>query len=161
MNPGHSASDASRAPLSGLAPDWAAKLITATSEVALVVDRGGIIRHVEFSGTEAPVDGAEGWIGTPWVDTVTSESRGKIEQMLREATTSGTTRRRQVNHPSRAGADIPVAYNAVRAEDGSVIAAGRDVAREAQAVAVNLYREFLRGNSHLRVLSEPIGLGER
>jgi transcriptional regulator PpsR len=127
MNPGHSASDASRAPLSGLAPDWAAKLITATSEVALVVDRGGIIRHVEFSGAEAPVDGAEGWIGTPWVDTVTSESRGKIEQMLREATTSGTTRRRQVNHPSRAGADIPVAYNAVRAEDGSVVAVGRDL----------------------------------
>ena len=50
---------------------------------------------------------------------------------------------------------------AVVAEDGSVIAAGRDVAREAQAVAVNLYREFLRGNGHLRVLSEPIGLGER
>lgn len=50
---------------------------------------------------------------------------------------------------------------AVVAEDGSVIAAGRDVAREAQAVAVNLYREFLKGNGHLRVLSEPIGLGER
>lgn len=50
---------------------------------------------------------------------------------------------------------------AVLAEDGTVIAAGRDVAREAQAVAVNLYREFLKGNGHLRVLSEPIGLGER
>ena len=127
MTSGHSASNASRAPLSGLAPDWAATLITATSEVALVVDRGGIIRHVEFSGAEPPVDGAEGWVGTPWVDTVTPESRGKIEQMLREATTAGTTRRRQVNHPSRAGADIPVAYNAVRAEDGSVVAVGRDL----------------------------------
>ncbi|MDQ8145308.1 MAG: transcriptional regulator PpsR [Gemmatimonadota bacterium] len=127
MTSGHSASNASRAPLSGLAPDWAATLITATSEVALVVDRGGIIRHVEFSGAEPPVDGAESWVGTPWVDTVTPESRGKIEQMLREATTAGTTRRRQVNHPSRAGADIPVAYNAVRAEDGSVVAVGRDL----------------------------------
>ncbi|MEY2733154.1 MAG: hypothetical protein RL340_213 [Gemmatimonadota bacterium] len=127
MTSGHSASDASRAPLSGLAPDWAAKLITATSEVALIVDRGGIVRHVEFSGAESPVDGAEGWVGTPWVDTVTPESRGKVEQMLREATTAGTTRRRQVNHPSRAGADIPVAYNAVRAEDGSVVAVGRDL----------------------------------
>ena len=127
MTSGHSASDASRAPLSGLAPDWAAKLITATSEVALIVDRGGIVRHVEFSGAESPVDGAEGWVGTPWVDTVTPESRGKVEQMLREATTAGTTRRRQVNHPSRVGADIPVAYNAVRAEDGSVVAVGRDL----------------------------------
>lgn len=45
---------------------------------------------------------------------------------------------------------------AVVAEDGTVIAAGRDVAREAQAVAVNLYREFLKGNGHLRVLSGPI-----
>ena len=32
-----------------------------------------------------------------------------------------------MNHPSRTGADIPVAYNAVRADDGSVIAVGRDL----------------------------------
>ena len=127
MTPGDRASDPARPSLSGLAPDWAAKLITATSEVALVVDKGGVIRHVEFSGTEAPVDGAEGWVGTLWIDTVTPESRSKIETMLREATTTGSTRRRQVNHPSSAGADIPVAYNAVRAEDGSVIAVGRDL----------------------------------
>jgi hypothetical protein len=48
---------------------------------------------------------------------------------------------------------------AVVTEDGTVIAAGRDVAREAQAVAVNLHREFLKGNGHLRVLSAPIGGG--
>lgn len=46
-------------------------------------------------------------------------------------------------------------------DDGTVIAAGRDVAREAQAVAVNLYREFLKGNGHLRVLSAPISAGSR
>lgn len=45
---------------------------------------------------------------------------------------------------------------AVVLDDGTVIAAGRDVAREAQAVAVNLHREFLKGNGHLRVLSTPI-----
>jgi hypothetical protein len=45
---------------------------------------------------------------------------------------------------------------AVVLEDGTVVAAGRDVAREAQAVAVNLHREFLKGNGHLRVLSDPI-----
>lgn len=46
---------------------------------------------------------------------------------------------------------------AVLAEDGTVVASGRDVAREAQAVAINLHREFLKGNGHLRVLSAPIG----
>jgi len=117
----------SRAELTGLAPEAAAKLITATSEVALIVDRDGVIRHVSFSGTEAPVAGAEEWVGKAWITTVTPESRGKIEGLLREATSGGPTRRRQVNHPSQTGADIPVAYNAVRADDGSVIAVGRDL----------------------------------
>ena len=45
---------------------------------------------------------------------------------------------------------------AILLDDGTVVAAGRDVAREAQAVAVNLHRAFLKGNGHLRVLSEPI-----
>jgi transcriptional regulator PpsR len=116
-----------RPALSDLAPDWAARLITATSEVALVVDRDGVIRHVSFSGSEAPIDGAESWVGRPWVDTVTIESRPKIELLLKESMGGASTRRRQVNHPSKAGADIPVAYNAVRAENGSIIAVGRDL----------------------------------
>jgi hypothetical protein len=45
---------------------------------------------------------------------------------------------------------------AVVTEDGTVVAAGVDVAREVQAVAINLYREFLKGNGHLRVLSPSI-----
>lgn len=45
---------------------------------------------------------------------------------------------------------------AVVLEDGTVVAAGREVAREAQAVVVNLHRAYLKGNGHLRVLSEPI-----
>lgn len=47
---------------------------------------------------------------------------------------------------------------AVVLEDGTVVAAGREVAREVQAVAVNLHREFLKGNGHLRVLSERIAI---
>ncbi len=127
MDTGDRSSDAPRPALSEFAPDWAAKLITASSEVALVVDKLGVIRHVSFSGSDAPIDGAESWIGLKWIETVTPESRPKIEMLLREASSSGATRRRQVNHPSRAGADIPVAYNAVRADGGSVIAVGRDL----------------------------------
>ena len=127
MEPGDRHTDASRPTLSDLAPDWAAKLITATSEVALVVDRDGVIRHVSFSGAEPPIEGADEWVGKPWVETVTADSRGKIDLLLKEAATTGTTRRRQVNHPARTGADIPVAYNAVRAEHGAVIAVGRDL----------------------------------
>lgn len=41
-------------------------------------------------------------------------------------------------------------------ESGQVIAAGEEVAREAQAVAVNCYRNFLKGKGFLRILSKPI-----
>lgn len=45
---------------------------------------------------------------------------------------------------------------AIVTDDGRVIAAGTDVAREAEAVAVNCYRGFLKGKGFLRVLSKPI-----
>jgi len=45
---------------------------------------------------------------------------------------------------------------AIVTEDGRVIAAGNQVAREAEAVAVNSYRQMLQGKGFLRVLSKPI-----
>ncbi|KZK28298.1 hypothetical protein A4F85_10865 [Delftia sp. GW456-R20] len=45
---------------------------------------------------------------------------------------------------------------AIISDDGQIIAAGKDVAREAQAVAVNCYRNFLQGKGFLRILSRPI-----
>lgn len=39
---------------------------------------------------------------------------------------------------------------------GQVVAAGADVAKEAEAVAVNSYRGLLIGRGHLRVLSKPL-----
>lgn len=41
-------------------------------------------------------------------------------------------------------------------DDGQVIAAGDQVAREAEAVAVNSYCQMLQGKGFLRVLSKPI-----
>lgn len=41
-------------------------------------------------------------------------------------------------------------------DEGRVIAVGRQVAAEAEAVAVNSYRNMLAGQGHLRVLSKPL-----
>lgn len=41
-------------------------------------------------------------------------------------------------------------------DDGNVVTAGQLVAREAEAVALNCYRAFLKGQGHLRVLSNPL-----
>lgn len=45
---------------------------------------------------------------------------------------------------------------AIVTEEGQVIAAGEEVAREARAVAINCYRNFLQGKGFLRILSKPI-----
>jgi hypothetical protein len=45
---------------------------------------------------------------------------------------------------------------AIVTETGQVIAVGRLVAREAEAVAVNSYRQLLQGQGHLRVVSKPL-----
>lgn len=49
---------------------------------------------------------------------------------------------------------------AIVTDDGRVVAVGKDVAREAEAVAINLYRSFLKGTGHLRVRSKPAGAAE-
>jgi transcriptional regulator PpsR len=108
-------------------PEWAAQLIAASSEVALIVDGAGVIRNVSFGGHEPLTEGAEQWVGSAFVDTVTSETRGKIEQLLKEVQLTGASRRRQVNHRSPSGADVPVSYTAVRLDAGHVIAIGRDL----------------------------------
>ncbi len=46
---------------------------------------------------------------------------------------------------------------AILTEDGKLIDAGNQVTKEAEAVAVNNYRNYLLGKGHLRVLSNPIG----
>ena len=45
---------------------------------------------------------------------------------------------------------------AILTDDGQVIAAGEQVAKEAEAVALNCYRNFLKGQGYLRVNSAPI-----
>lgn len=44
---------------------------------------------------------------------------------------------------------------AILTDDGQIIAAGNQVAREAEAVALNCYRNFLKGQGYLRVNCEP------
>lgn len=113
--------------LSALAPQLAQTFVSIASDIALVIDDAGVIRSVALG--DDPLDGsASGWVGRRWSETVTGETRTKIEQLLAEAQTSGITRRREVNHPTESGHDIPVAYAAIRLGDnGPVLAVGRDL----------------------------------
>lgn len=45
---------------------------------------------------------------------------------------------------------------AIVTEDGTVVASGQQVAKEAEAVTLNCYRNVLKGMGHLTVISPPI-----
>lgn len=107
----------------------AGKLITVASDVALVVSdaRHGLIRDVSFGSDELAVELADKWVGKAWADTVTVESRPKIEALLRDSSAKGAPRWRMVNHRSAAGVDLPVLYAAVQVNEGHVVAFGRSM----------------------------------
>lgn len=92
----------------------------------MFLDAGGVIQDVTVS-SEGPIrEQARAWIGRAWIDTVTVESRPKVEDILREVATGSSARWRQVNHPSARGPDIPVRYAVVRLGP-RMMALGRDL----------------------------------
>lgn len=119
---------APRKTLGELDADAASSVIAAASDIALVLDRDGVIRDVAFGSEELSHEDYAKWLGQPWADTVTQESRSKIDDLLRDAAAKGPGRWRQVNHPSSRGADVPVVYSAVQVgKEGRIVAMGRDL----------------------------------
>ena len=104
-----------------------ADLLRAAADVALVLDADGVVRDLHLMA-EPPLEEAREWLGREWTETVTVESRRKVEEMLREARDEHVSRRRQVNHAFASGLELPVAYTAVRlGQGGGVVAVGRDL----------------------------------
>ncbi len=108
----------------------AAILIAAAADVALVIDREGVIQDVALGSDDLSTDlsGCGTWIGRPWIETVTIESRSKIEALLDDAASGRSGKSRQINHPSAQQPDVPILYSAVPAGvEGRVVAFGRNL----------------------------------
>jgi len=113
--------------LSDYAPELAATFVRVAGDIALVLDADGVIQAVELGG-DALAPSMQEWTGRSWVDTATQETRRKIEQLLKEAVSTGVSRRREVNHPSSSGTNFPIAWAAIRlGEQGRVLAVGQDL----------------------------------
>ena len=87
------------------------------------------------------------------VDTVTVESRSKVEALLREAAATGAPRWRHVNHPLAAGAEFPVLYSVVQVRSGgNLVAVGRDLraTAELQQRLIDAQQSMERDYSRLR-----------
>jgi transcriptional regulator PpsR len=108
--------------------DWS-KLIVAIADVTLVLDKKGLIRDVALGNEVSPKDGIEAWLGRAWADTVTSESRPKVLEILREATAKSPPRWRHINHlPFSGREEVPVRYCAMSVgRKGQIVAVGQDL----------------------------------
>ena len=116
-----------RSTIGDLDAETAARVMAASSDVAMVIDREGIIRDVAVASSDLSRDGFADIVERRWIDTVTSESRHKVEEMLKEAAGKKDARWREVNQQSARGA-IPFRYITLEAgRDGRVIALGRDL----------------------------------
>jgi transcriptional regulator PpsR len=113
--------------LSEWVPAVAQAFASLTTDIALVLDDHGVIRSVANGNSTLTSPAAQDWVGRAWADTVTGDTRGKIEQMLKEVNATGVARRREINHPSGRG-DVAVAYTAMRlGPNGPLLAVGRDL----------------------------------
>lgn len=109
------------------APELAEAFVTVASDIALVVDLDGTIRSVAV-GADSPTPTASSWVGRAWADTVTEQTRRKIQRLLSDVAVTGVARRCEVAHLLPSGAGVPIAYSAVRlGRMGPVLAAGRDL----------------------------------
>ncbi len=105
-----------------------ARLVSASADIALVISSDGIIEDVTVGNEELPRDEVGQWVGQPWIETVTVESRHKVKELLEDANARAFMRSRQINHPSMRGPDLPVRYSAIKiGEGGRIVALGREL----------------------------------
>lgn len=114
--------------LSPLANELATTIARVASDIALVIDRHGVISAVA-EGAAVQAQGCNQWVGRRWIDTVSTSTRPKIQSLLDEVSSAGiVSRRREVTHPGQGGDELPVTWSAIRlGVDGPVLAVGRDL----------------------------------
>jgi transcriptional regulator PpsR len=114
--------------LGDLEADVAARLIATAADVALIVDPDGTIHDIALGSEGSDIEGARSWVGQPWTETVTAESRAKVQHLLNEAKQAAPPRWREINHSAAGEGSIPIRYAAMQAgRNGRIIAIGRDL----------------------------------
>jgi transcriptional regulator PpsR len=131
------------------------RIAAGAADFALAIAPDGTILDIVVGQDSAAPGHYAQWVGRSWVDTVTPESRSKIEALLRDAGDLQSGRARQVNHPSDSGPDIPVSYFALRIrKDGRILALGRNLrpVAELQQRLIEAQQSMEREFSRMRSL---------
>jgi transcriptional regulator PpsR len=130
-------------------------LVVASADVALVLDEGGAIRDVGFGSEElaSDLDNGGAWLGRAWIDTVSRDSRVKVEALLDPAAPPDAPRWRHVNHVLAEGATVPILCSvAPLGRAGRRVVFGRDLRplSQLQQRLVEVQQSLERDYSRLR-----------
>jgi transcriptional regulator PpsR len=110
----------------------AADLLRTVADIALVLDAKGSIIDCSVGSEALSREICDDLRGRPWLDTVSQDSRPRVEAILREAEPHWAHEWRQVGHLGRQGKEIPIQFRAIRVgKRGQILAIGREL----QAVA--------------------------
>lgn len=157
---------APRKALTGLDAETVAGLVVASADIALVLDRRGVVRDLAIPNPELHDELGADWIGKSLIDTVTEDSRPKIELLLSDRA-ADQVRARQVNHPLPDGRTIPIVYAlSPLDEEGRCLAQGRDLRAvaalqqrliEAEQALERDYSKLRLAETRYRLLLQSIG----
>ncbi len=152
-------------------PAVAARMVMASADVAVVMNRHGVVNDVLLAAEARLPSEFGAWLGLPWLDTIAADSKPKAQQLLADAAAGLPGRLREINHVVAAGGvTVPIRYSAIKLDDeGQILAVGRDLravaALQQQLVQFqqSMEREYGRlraADTRYRVLfqltSEPI-----
>ncbi len=130
----------------------AASLLGAAADIALVIDKSGVIRDLSVSSDELSNKNIQSWIGRKWSDTVSVDSQDKVRDLLADESGSNG-RQRQINHRIEGGENVLVLYSTVALDEkGYRIAIGKDLSSltRMQQRLINVQQSMERDYSQLR-----------
>ena len=103
-------------------------VIQAGSDLAIVMDEQAVILGLAFGNSELYSKNLQAWVGKNWEETVSLESRIKVQTLLKDAKESGTSRLRQINVAIPGAADLPFLCAAIYLPNSKrVVALYRDL----------------------------------
>ena len=126
------------------------KLLGVVSDVSLVINSQGVIEDVSTGQDTMATLGCHSWLGKRWIDTVTSESKRKIEELLVAQPENQDLLWRHVNHPLPSGGESAIQYISVALKGHKLLAVGRNLERLAELqrrlieTQQSMERDFLR-----------------
>lgn len=121
--------------LPSLDPSTLSQLLGVVSDVTLVMDLHGVIEDVSTRRSILTTLGCQAWVSRRWIDTVTTESHIKIQEMLQSQGVGGALRWQHVTHMSPLGKEVALQYVVLPLGVQKLLAMGRELEIQANPFA--------------------------